>query len=54
MSLSRNCPGIADRAGKPRVGSHPGVVNTMDRVVAKRPIARMAPTADALGKDIAG
>src|SRR5215467_9127463 len=47
MSLSRNCPGIADNAGKPRVGSHPGVEKRNERVVANIPIARMLPIADA-------
>src|SRR5260370_12633570 len=33
-SLSRNCPGNAERAGKPpRLGSHPGVENKNERVV---------------------
>lgn len=51
MSLSRNCPGIADSAGKPfKVGSHPGVVSRKERVVAKSPIAGTLPAADAMGE----
>src|ERR687892_485703 len=49
ISLSRNWPGIADKAGKPRLGSHPGVEKRKESVVAKSPIARTLPMADALG-----
>src|SRR5260370_19728806 len=49
ISLSRNCPGIAERAGKPSVGSHPGGEMRKESVVAYSPIARTLPIADALG-----
>src|SRR6516162_5722074 len=49
ISLSRNWPGNADMAGKPRLGSHPGVEKRNETVVAKSPIARTPPIADALG-----
>src|SRR5258708_38085760 len=50
ISLSRNCPGIPERAGKPSVGSHPGVEMRKESVVANSPIARTLPIADALGE----
>jgi hypothetical protein len=49
-SFSRNCPGIAESAGKPpRLGSHPGVENIKESVVRNISIARALPSADAFG-----
>src|SRR5262245_60321031 len=50
-SLMRNCPGTADRAGKPpRLGSQtPGVVTRKLRVVRSIPTARALPRAEARG-----
>src|SRR5260370_25561669 len=43
-SLSRNCPGNAERAGKPpRLGSHPGVENKNESVVRNITTARPLP-----------
>src|SRR5882762_1679936 len=49
-SLSRNCPGNAERAGKPpRLGSHPGVENKNESVVRNITTARALPTVDVFG-----
>src|SRR5579885_307482 len=52
-SLMRNCPGTADRAGKPpRLGSQtPGVVTRKLRVVRNIPTARALPRAEARGEN---
>src|SRR5215468_11685704 len=51
-SLMRNCPGTADRAGKPpALGSQtPGVVMRKLRVVRNIPTARALPRAEARGE----
>jgi len=51
-SLMRNCPGTAERAGKPpRLGSQtPGVVTTKLRVVRNIPTARALPRVHARGE----
>jgi hypothetical protein len=47
MSLSTNCPGIAERAGNPpALGSQPGVVIRKVRVVRNMPAANPLPVAD--------
>src|SRR5436305_6698695 len=52
-SLMRNCPGTAERAGKPpRLGSQtPGVVTRKLRVVRNIPTARALPRAEARGQN---
>src|SRR5262249_44399217 len=52
-SLMRNCPGSAERAGKPpRLDSHtPGVVMRKLRVVRNIPTARALPRAAARGEN---
>src|SRR5215831_4890743 len=51
-SLMRNCPGSAERAGKPpALGSQtPGVVTRKLRVVRNIPTARALPRAEARGE----
>src|SRR6185437_11028464 len=52
-SLMRNCPGTADRAGKPpRLGSQtPGVVTRKLRVVRNIPAAKALPRAETRGEN---
>ena len=50
-SLSRNSPGMCDRAGKPpRLASQPGVVNRKVSVVRNVPTASPLPTAEPSGQ----
>ena len=50
-SLSRNCPGNADKAGNPpRLGSQPGVVNRKLSVVRNMTEARALPTAEPIAQ----